>query len=251
MAVTSADIVLYASANMPQNDSKTSGGSINSGVRVTFTDPSSAARVVVFSSSASDTSQVLALKGRNAAGAIIVENVSLDGTTNVTSANTFERILTANLNAGGVGNITVSGNGVNQIAEIPIGESGFLRPFYDVTANASSSKTFYEKIFVKNNNTSSTLDSATLSPVAATGLASQITYGVEDGKASPQSVSNRITAPTGVDIFGSGATGVYPSGTGILTPHDYQGVWLKLTVDANASAINSFYEIQVSGTTSS
>ena len=87
--------------------------------------------------------------------------------------------------------------------------------------------------------------------MAATGLASQITYGVEDGKASPQSVSNRITAPTGVDIFGSGATGVYPSGTGILTPHDYQGVWLKLTVDANASAINSFYEIQVSGTTSS
>ena len=76
MAVTSADIVLYASANMPQNDSKTSGGSINSGVRVTFTDPSSAAQIIVFSSSTSDTSQVLALKGRNTAGAIIVENVS-------------------------------------------------------------------------------------------------------------------------------------------------------------------------------
>ena len=250
MAVTSSDLVLYASANMPLNDNNTSGGAINSGIRVTFTDPSSAAQLIIFSSSASDTSQTLALKGRNAAGSIITENMSLDGTTNVTSSNTFERVLIAELSDVGVGNITVSGNGVNQIAEIPIGESGFLRPFYDATTSASSSKTLYEKIFVKNNNTSSTLDGATLIPVAATGLASQITYGIEDGKASPQSVSNRTTAPTGVDAFGSGASGVYPNGTGVLTAYDYQGFWLKMSLEANESAINSFYEIQVSGTTS-
>ena len=250
MAVTSSNLVLYASANMPLNDSTTSGGAIDSGVRVTFTDPSSAAQLIIFSSSASDTSQTLALKGRNAAGSIITESMSLDGTTNVTSSNAFERVLTADLSAVGVGNITVSGNGVNQIAEIPIGESGFLRPFYDATSSISSSKELYEKVFVKNNNTSSTLDGATLIPVVSTGLASQITYGIENGKASPQSVSNRTTAPTGVDSFGSGASGVYPNGTGILTAHDYQGFWLKLSLEANESSINSFYEIQVSGTTS-
>lgn len=250
MAVTSSDLVLYASANMPLNDSTTSGGAIDSGVRVTFTDPSSAAQLIIFSSSASDTSQTLALKGRNPAGSIITESMSLDGTTNVTSSNTFERVLTAELSDVGVGNITVSGNGVNKIAEIPIGESGFLRPFYDATADVSTSKALYEKIFVKNNNTSSTLDGATLIPVASTGLASQITYGIENGKASPQSVTDRTTAPTGVDSFGSGASGVYPNGTGILSAYDYQGFWLKLSIDANNSSINSFYEIQVSGTTS-
>jgi len=250
MAVTSSDLVLYASANMPLNDSTTSGGAIDSGVRVTFTDPSSAAQLIIFSSSASDSSQTLALKGRNPAGSIITESMSLDGTTNVTSSNTFERILTAHLSAVGVGNVTVSGNGVNKIAEIPIGESGFLRPFYDATADVSTSKTLYEKIFVKNNNTSSTLDGATLIPVASTGLASQITYGIENGKASPQSVTDRTTAPTGVDSFGSGASGVYPNGTGILSAYDYQGFWLKLSIDANNSSVNSFYEIQVSGTTS-
>ena len=249
MAVTSSDLVTYASANMPQSDTTTSGGAIDSGVRVTFTDPSSAVQLIIFSSSASDTSQTLALKGRNAAGAIIVENVSLDGTTNDTSANTFERILTAYLSTVGVGNVTVSGNGVNKIAEIPIGETGFLRPFYDATTSVSSSKTLYEKIFVKNNNISSTLDSATLIPVAVSGLASKITYGIENGKGSPQSVTNRTTVPTGVDSFGSGASGVYPNGTGNLTALDYQGVWLKLSLDASESSTNSFYAIQVSGTT--
>ena len=52
MAVTSSDLVLYASANMPLNDNNTSGGAINSGIRVTFTDPSSAAQLIIFSSSA-------------------------------------------------------------------------------------------------------------------------------------------------------------------------------------------------------
>ena len=57
-------------------------------------------------------------------------------------------------------------------------------------------------------------------------------------------------SPTGVDAFGSGASGVYPNGTGVLTAYDYQGFWLKMSLEANESAINSFYEIQVSGTTS-
>ena len=35
----------------------------------------------------------------------------------------------------------------------------------------------------------------------------------------------------------------------ILSPGDYQGMWFKLNVDANEASINSFYEIQVSGTT--
>ena len=249
MAVVASNLVMYSAANMPQDDSTTSGGAIDSGVRVTFTDPSSAAQLIIFSSSASDTSQTLALTGSNAAGSVISESMSLNGTSNVTSSNTFGRVLTAYLSATGVGDVTVSGNGINKVAEIPIGETGFLRPFYDATASLSTTKTLYEKIFVKNNNTSSTLNSATLIPVAATGLASNITYGIENGKASPQSVTDRTTVPTGVDSFGSGSSGVYPNGTGELTPHDYQGVWLKLSLAASESSANSFYEIQVSGTT--
>ena len=250
MAVVNSNLVIYAAANMPQSDSTTSGGAIDSGVRVTFTDPSSAAQLIIFSSSASDTGQTLALTGRNAAGSIVSESMSLNGTSNVTSSNAFERVLTAYLSNVGVGNVTVSGNGVNEIAEIPIGETGFLRPFYDATTSAATTKTLYEKVFVKNNNMISTLEGATLIPVPVSGLASKITYGIENGKGSPQSVTDRTTVPTGVDSFGSGASGVFPNGTGNLTALDYQGVWLKLSLAASESSTNSFYAIQVSGTTS-
>ena len=34
-----------------------------------------------------------------------------------------------------------------------------------------------------------------------------------------------------------------------LTAGDYQGVWLKLSLSAGEAATNSYYQVQVSGTT--
>ena len=50
-----------------------------------------------------------------------------------------------------------------------------------------------------------------------------------------------------MDSFGSVTSGVWPSGTGNLEPTAYQGVWLKLSLDAGEGKLDSFYEINASG----
>ena len=91
--------------------------------------------------------------------------------------------------------------------------------------------------------------------IVATGrnLVDVITIGLEDGKALglsgvgvEQSVANRTTAPSEVSSYGSGITGVWPSGTGKLLPTDYQGVWLKAVLPAN-SIFDSYYTLSGSG----
>ena len=149
-SVISSDLVVYTAQNMPENNTDTVGGAINSGIRASFDDPSSAVPIVFYSSSASDTSQNLTLTGRTSAGTVVSETKSLNGTANVTSTYTYERLLKVNLSSAGIGVITVSGNGVNKVTDIPVGESGFRRPFYDATSSVDIGKTYYEKIFVKN-----------------------------------------------------------------------------------------------------
>ena len=161
MAVSGADLVVYMAMNKPTNDFSTAGGGINSSIRATFDDPSSAATLKFFSTSTSDTQNV-SVTGRVAAGTITSESITLSGTTTVTSSNTYERILTCVLSSGAAGIVTASGNGVNKLSDIPATESGFCRPFYDATASSSASKTLYDKVFVKNNNSTSTLSNATL-----------------------------------------------------------------------------------------
>ena len=157
-----------------------------------------------------------------------------------------------------MGVVTVSGTSQNIVATIPINESGFRLPFYAATADAGSSKTFYEKVFVKNRSGSSTLNAANVIQVSDTGVSSKITFGLENGKACPGPfllsgvgptglVANRLTVPSHVDSFGSGTSGVWPSGTGNLEPTAYQGIWLKLSLDAGEGKIDSFYEIDASG----
>jgi hypothetical protein len=245
MSVSGADLVVYMALNKPTDDSSTAGGDINSYIRATFDDPSSAATIKFVSASVLDVQNV-AVTGRNAAGSITSETLALSGTTTVTSSNTYERILTCVLSSGAAGVITASGNGINKLTDIPASESGFCRPFYNATASSSSSKTLYDKVFVKNNNGSSTLNSATLIEVSS-GLYSSINFGLENTKQSNQTVTNRTTAPTGIGGgFGAGPSGMVGNE---LAAADYQGVWLKLSLSAGEAATNSFYQVQVSGTT--
>jgi hypothetical protein len=246
MSIGSHELVIYTAANMPENNANIVGSGINSGVRASFDDLSSQATVVVYSSSASDTGQALTLTGRSAAGIIISDIISLDGLTRVTSPKTYERVLKAHLNEDCAGIVTVSGNGINKIANIPIGESGFHRPFYDVIAKAATAQTFYEKVFVQNINPTLTLEDAKVVEVSD-GLYSKIDFAIEDSKKSEQFIVNRTAIPTGVSGgFGNGPTGIIGNE---LAAGDYQGVWLKLSLGAGEASINSFYEVQISGTT--
>ena len=245
MAVSGADLVIYMTNNKPTSDSSIAGGNINSYIRATFDDPSSTVAVNFSSTSALDVQDV-SVTGRNAGGSITSETIGLSGTTTVSTSNTYERILTCVLSSGAAGVVTASGDGVNKLTDIPATESGFCRPFYDATASAASSKTLYDKVFVKNNNGTSTLSNATLIEVSS-GLYSNIDFGLEDTKQSDQTIANRTVAPTGIGGgFGAGPSGMVDSE---LTAGDYQGVWLKLSLSAGEAATNSFYQVQVSGTT--
>ena len=246
MSIGSHELVIYTAANMPENNINIVGSGINSGVRASFDDLSSQAPVVVYSSSSSDTSQSLILTGRSAAGIIISDTIPLSGSTHVTSPKIYERVLKAHLSEDCAGIVTVSGNEINKIANIPIGERGFHRPFYDVVAKASTNQTFYEKLFVQNINPTLTLEEAKIVEVND-GLYSKIDFAIEDSKKSEQFIVNRAAIPTGVSGgFGNGPSGIIGNQ---LTAGDYQGIWLKLSLSAGEASINSFYEVQISGTT--
>lgn len=249
MSVVASDIVIYSSQNRPVNDLTTAGGPIDSGVRATFTDIVTTDIVEISGTDAADTGS-LTVTGRNSAGVIVSDVVQMSGLTLVSGTQQFERILSAYVSPTANGNILLrDASSDTEIGYIYANESGFQRVFYDATANAGggAAKTLYEKVFVKNNNTSTALNNCTITEVA-TGVYSLVEFGLEDIKQSTESVVNRANAPTGVSGgYGSGSSGLPQDG--YLNPLDYQGIWLKFDIAAGAASQNSFYRLQVDGTT--
>lgn len=247
MPVTSSDIVLYASQNMPEDDTSVAGGAINSGIRVTFTDIAATDRIEALSSNNAD-SGVLTVVGRNSAGSLISENITLSGTTLVSGNLSFERVLKVDYDTVASGDITLRDLSTDTtIGKVYANESGFRRVFYNATAEPAggNNKTLYEKVFVKNNNASSALLSAQIQE-SGVGLYQKIDFALSTAQNDSESVSNRKTAPTNVGSYTNGPTGVI--GTD-LAPLSGQGVWLRLQLNAGDAAQNSFYTLVVDGST--
>jgi len=244
MSIVPSDIVIYSSQNMPLDDSSVAGGSINSGIRVVFEDVTNTGVITAFSSSALDTGNITVV-GRDVVGIITNDTFQLNGTSPVAGTQNFERIISCSVDNISSGNISISGNIF--LGSIYQNESGFTRPFYNATANPNggADKVLYEKVFIKNNNTTNALLDATVQEISS-GLYSKIQFGLEKGQNYNESVANRLTAPTGVTSYGSGISGV--SNTNI-SPLDAQGVWLKFDLNAGDSAQDSFYQLQIAGGT--
>jgi hypothetical protein len=248
MSVTASDIVIYYCENKPTTDLTTAGGAIDSGVRATFTDIAATDTVEISGTNASDTG-VITIGGRNSAGIIVSENITMSGLTLVSGSQSFERILSVYSDSTANGNIIVRDASTDTtIGTVFTNESGFQRVFYDATANAAggANKTLYDKVFIKNNNTTTALNNVTVTEVV-TGLYSIVEFGLTQVKQDSETTLNRTNAPTGVLSYGSGSSGL-PE-TSYLNPFDYQAVWLKLDLTAGASSQNSFYRLQVDGTT--
>ena len=130
MSVSSSDIIVLGSANMPENDSSTSGGAIDTATKIIFTDISATDEVEIVSDSGSDTSQTVTIYGRDSGGNIVSEAETLNGTTVVTTAQTFERILKITLNTAAAGTVTVRKESDNvTIATMAAGITTVRRPF--------------------------------------------------------------------------------------------------------------------------
>lgn len=247
MSVTATNLVFYASQNMPQDDTSPAGGAINSGVRVVFEDIPITGTITAYSNNVADSGN-LTVVGRNNAGVIVSDIFGLSGTTPVSGSQVFERILSVQSSAVATGNITIEETVSNSgIGTIYANEQGFLRPFYDATAEpfGGSNKVLYEKIFLKNNNPINALLSASITEISS-GVFSVVDFGLEKVQQYGEFVANRTTAPTGVTSYGDGPSGI--AGTN-LDPLSYQGVWLRLTLNAGTAATNSFYQLRVQGST--
>jgi hypothetical protein len=250
MSVSASDIIVYGSANMPEANGTTSGGAIDATTKIVFTDIAATDSVEFVSSSAADTMNIT-VTGRSAAGAIVAETKALTGTTPTSATTqTFERILKVVLASTAAGTITVRrATGDTTIATMEPGITKVRRLFYDSAADASggSSRDFYEKVFVKNTNGSTTLTNTQIAENSdPTG---NITFDLEDAVDDNNSVADRLnTPPSGMSSSFSNTTKTVPGG-GNLAAGSAIGVWLKLTLAAGTAAAKSTWTLRATGTT--
>ena len=266
MSVVASDLVFYCSANMPTADTGTSGGGIDDNYRPVLStgQHSGAATTIELASSngAADGggAKRVTIVGRTGAGTIVTENINVSSTNNqmTVSSNSYDRILTAEYNNGGTpadatGTITIQkSSGGTVITTIVPGERGFKICFYDSAAPTSGTTERYEKVYIKNNNSTSALTNATVALTASTG--SVIDFGFS-AVSSTQSVANRTSAPASVSFFGDTAAHSITSlsgevaTSGTLANSEFRGIWLKQTLTNASSAAEGTASFTVAGTT--
>ena len=77
MAIGSSQLVFYASSGMPINDTYRSGGDINSGIRVLFTDLDDSTTITTYSSDRRDQNTVLVSGWNNSQNVVAVSYTHL------------------------------------------------------------------------------------------------------------------------------------------------------------------------------
>ncbi|MEF8793996.1 hypothetical protein [Thiohalorhabdus sp.] len=248
MAVTADDLVAYGSATMPDDDSVTDiGGAIDTSIRVSFTDVAPADTVDVVSDDSGD-SQDVTIHGRDDQGVLVSETLTLNGTTTVNGAQTFDIILKVVVSASHAGNITLTeATGGDTLMVIEPGVLEVRRPFYDALAEDSDGveRTYYEKFFIKNNNGSTALTSASIAESAdPSGKVAFDLEGTLNGS-DTNGGGDRQTAPSGY-TFDSTTKSV---AGGDLTATDAQGVWAELTLPAGEAPQQTSFTLTTSGNT--
>lgn len=243
MSIVSGDLVPFASANIPSDDTSTSGGAIDTLRRIDFTQLASTTTVRMRSSAGGDTTQTLTVTGRVADGSIANETKTMNGTTNVVFTTTFERILKAELSATCTGTVTFETTGAVAIRTIPAGERGFMAIFRQLASDPSSQKDFYCKFFWKNTNGSLALTVAVVKENA--DPSGKITHALAASLDDSGSVANRVTSP-GL-TFNNTDKNVPNSQN--LSSGSAIGVWLDLTLAAGDSPLKTTYTSELDGQT--
>lgn len=243
MPITANDLILYASANMPMNDTDPSGGAIDTTIRPAFTQMTANAQIAVVSDGA-DTRQIT-ITGRKPDGSLVSETLTLNGTTEVLSTLTYERLLRAVLaTTDAARTVTIrQGAGGATLATIPPGEKGVTATFID-SASSDVTENRYEKVFFRNSHATLTLNSA---KVTLTGdPAGKIRIGLASAKNDNGQVTNRKTAPAGVTFVDDNVALDVPGNT--LEAGSAIGVWVNQTLNAGDAPVRSTYTLRLSGT---
>lgn len=250
MSVTAAEIILYGSANMPQDDVSTSGGAID---LTTIIVPTSATlfnaladKLDAVSSNAGDNSQTVTITGRNAGGSIDTEVIALNGTTLVNGVKTWQSIEKIVVSGAHSGTITLTKHtGGAGVAALVSGVLTCRRLFYGAAADpgGGASQVRYEKFFIKN--TDGTNSYLGLTITETSDPSAVLDWAVALAVNDTVSVANRKTAPPTI-TFASTATTI-PGND--LAAGAAIGIWARLTLAAGQAAAEYAWGLQTSGTT--
>lgn len=242
MAIVAADLVAFLSANMPDDDTSTSGGAIDLLRRPDFTPIAANDDIEALSDNAGDTMN-LTIEGRKADGSVVSETKALTGLTAIifSTLGVIERVLKAELASAPTGIITVRRSVAGAtIRAIPATERGFVRMFRK-SASESGATERYEKFFWKNTHASLSLLNALVKQNADPQAKFQhdVALAVDDSV----SVANRKTAPPSL-VFDDTDKAVPGTdlGSGVAI-----GVWLNMSLLANDTPFKDTYTSELAG----
>lgn len=244
MPIAASDLLGHLSANMPENDTGSSGGGISTAGKFEITDIAATDNIEVLSDGA-DT-RTVTLEGRNSAGAIVSENLTLNGTTPVTSTNQYERVLKITLSAAdGARTVTIRrATGDTLITTLPPNYTKAIRLFKDSTSEAAQAVR-YEKVFLKNNHGTLTLTSAAVK--LTSDPAARYKIGLAIAVDDTGSVTNRKTAPGGITFVDDNVSQGVPGGQ--LAAGSAIGVWVQQDLPANDPAHKNSVTLELAGST--
>ena len=243
MPITASDLVLYASANMPTDDTSTSGGAVDTTIRPVFNQLTANAQIAV-SSDGADTRQIT-IEGRKPDGVYVSETLTLNGTNEVLTTNFYERLLRATLSSTSSDRTVTlkQGSGGSTLATIPPNEKGITALFINSRSDPSAQEVRYEKVFWRNNHSSLTLTSAKITLTA--DPAGKIKIGVATSKNDSDSVANRKTAPSGITFVDDNVEVDVPGTT--LESGSSIGVWVQQTLAAGDLPLKSTFTLRLAG----
>ena len=244
MSIVAAELILYGALSRPEDDVATAGGAIDRDNRATMVQMAATDTLEVLSAAAGDTTQLVTVTGRDAAGAVFSDSKTLTGTTPVAFTGTFERVQKVVMDSDAVGAVTVRRASAGPtVGVIPIGERGFFIMFINAASEASPT-TRFEKTHWDNANVSLTLNAALVQLFADPSAV--IRQAVETAKNGSTSVTNRKTTPGGVTFVDDGVDQSVPGTT--LESGSAIGVWIELALAGGNAPIKDTFTTRITGT---
>jgi hypothetical protein len=236
MSITNGEIIPYAAVNRPLDDVSTGGGAADANCVVGFLTHPASANVISFVSTNSGDTMNVTLTGRLASGVYVTETFALNGLTEVSSANSYQRVLSITIASQPAGLINMYlGAGTGTFLGQLNGPAAIYKNavLFQKSASGASPITRYDKIFFKNTDPTLTLTSATVTLTA--DASTRISIGLETALNDSNTITNRLTAPAGITFQGVGVAINVPNSQN-LTAGSYIGVWIKQALLANDSA---------------
>lgn len=236
------------------------GGAIDLTTRVILTQISATDNVEIVSSAAD--ARTLTIVGRLSTGVLTSEVMTLNGVTQVTSANAYERIESVTL-ASASATLTVTVRKASDNVTIcTIGgaapsdatEIRAVAMFRNSTIPGSGSTLRYEKFFWKNANAAAFALTSAIITQASESPGAHMFHALASAVADAGAIANRITAPA-AGILATGGAGTFddlaktvPGGANIAAGSQI-GVWLQETLVNTDSPYKGTYTSQLDGNT--